>query len=142
MHQRPAARAVGNSTVKMAPPSGVIRGADVSPVFLHDAVRDRQPESGALADVLRRVERFEDARQCVRRDAVPVSRTWATIDRPRAATSVVTSRRPAWPVAAIGVFSVHHHVQEYLVKQQRVALDARQMFVIVSHDFDAGGAVG
>ena len=38
------------------------------------------------------------------------------------------------------VLGVHHHVEEHLVQQQRIALHARQLLVIVSHDFDAGGA--
>ena len=38
------------------------------------------------------------------------------------------------------VLGVHHHVQEHLVKQQRIALHARQLLVIVSHDFDVRGA--
>ena len=37
---------------------------------------------------------------------------------------------------------VHHDVQEHLVQQQRIALHARQLLVIVSHDFDVLRAAG
>src|SRR2546421_11808961 len=35
---------------------GMIGGADLAPVILHDAVRDRQSQAGAFSDLLRRVE--------------------------------------------------------------------------------------
>ena len=101
-----------------------------------------KPESRALADVLRRIERFEDARQRVRGNArAGVAHLG---DDPIARGRHLGGHFETAGVAGRGnrVFGVHHHVQKYLVEQQRVALDARQMLVIVSHDFDAGGAVG
>ena len=80
----------------------MVGGDDLPAVLLHDAVGDRQPEPGALADFLRRVERLENPRQRVLRECPsPVSRTVATIRSPAASTAVVTSMRPAAPVAAI-----------------------------------------
>ncbi len=43
--------------------AGVIRCGDQAAVLLNDAIGCREPEARPLADVLRRVERFEDARQ-------------------------------------------------------------------------------
>ena len=49
----------------------MVGGDDLPAVLLHDAVGDRQPQARALADLLGRVERLEDARQRVGRNAVP-----------------------------------------------------------------------
>ena len=59
-----------------------------------------------------------------------------------APTVVVTSIRPAVPGRRDRVLGVHDHVQEHLVQQQRIALDARQLLVIVSHDFDVQRTAG
>src|SRR4051812_39793503 len=47
----------------------MVCGEDLAAVLLHDAVRDGQPEPRSLADLFRRVERLEDARQRVLGDA-------------------------------------------------------------------------
>src|SRR3989304_2302283 len=53
--------------------SAVLRGAVAPPaVALDDLVADREPEPGALADLLGGEERVEDLGQDLRRDAVPV----------------------------------------------------------------------
>ena len=72
----------------------------------------------------------------------PVSRTVATIRFRAGATAVVISIRPPRAGRGDRLLRVHHHVQEHLVQQQRIALHARQFLVIVSHDFDVERAAG
>ena len=95
-------RCAGSSTVNTAPPSGWFAADDLPAVLLDDAVGDRQPEAGALADLLRRVERLEDARQRVSRGmpVAGVAHGRRTMRSP-SATVVVISMRPGRPVAAI-----------------------------------------
>ncbi len=61
--------ASGSASVKRVPcPIGAVAG-DRAAVLLHDAVGDRQAESGALADLLGREERIVDARELLGRNA-------------------------------------------------------------------------
>ena len=120
----------------------VIRGGDVAAVFLHDAVNDRQPETRALPDFLRRVEGFENPRQRVLRDTIP----GVAHRRDDAANRHVEGGRELDPsrTAFRGnrLLGVHHDVQKHLVQQQWIALHAGQFLVIVSHDFDVECATG
>ena len=115
----------------------MIRGDDLPAVLLHDAVGDGQPEAGALARLL---SSCRTARRCAtarRRECrCRVSRTVATIAIARRRDAVVISMRPGLAGRRDRLLRVHHHVQEHLMEQQRVALHARQLLVIVSHDFD------
>src|SRR5437870_12884767 len=49
--------------------AGRVLRPDLAPVLLHDLVADGQPQPGALADRLGRVERIEDAAEALGRDA-------------------------------------------------------------------------
>ena len=69
----------------------------------------------------------------------PVSRTVATIRSPRRRDRRRDLDAPGRAGRRDRVLRVHHHVQEHLVEQQRIALHARQLLVIVSHDFDVRG---
>ena len=120
----------------------MVRRADLAAMLLDDAVGDRQTEARSLADLLRRIERLENARQRVLGDSGP-----GVADGRDNAVAVLVEHRGDFDASGVArrrdrVFRVHHHVEEHLMKEQRIALDARQVLVIVSHDFDIGGAAG
>src|SRR6185503_4625225 len=50
---------------------GMVGGDNLPAVILDDPVRDRQAQPGAFADFFRRVERLENVRQHVGREAAP-----------------------------------------------------------------------
>ena len=103
--------------------SGSVGGGDRAAVLLDDAVGDRQPEARALVHFLRREERIEDPRQHLLVDA----RT--AVADPRDDRRAVRGRldgdvdRPAPAAVDDRVLGVDQHVEEGLLKQQRVAGD-------------------
>ena len=59
----------GSTTSNVVPRPTRLDTVDAAAVLRHDPERGRQPEPGALAGVLGRVERIEDPRQALRRNA-------------------------------------------------------------------------
>ena len=104
---------MGSVTVKRAPCPSVLSTATRAAVAVHDALRDREAQAGALSDRLGREERVPDAvqvlgRRCPgRRPARPARR-----DR-RPAATVRTSRCPPAGHRLHGVHAqVHHHAAQ------------------------------
>ena len=65
-----SSRHAGSTTLNVVPCRDAALHRDLSAVIADDAVADAQAEAGALADVARREERIEDAREIRRVDAV------------------------------------------------------------------------
>ena len=59
----------GGTCGRSCPSPGSLVDLDVTAALRDDAVDDREPEAGPLADALGREERLEDAREHVRRHA-------------------------------------------------------------------------
>src|SRR5687767_12130095 len=107
---------------------------DRAAVFLHDAVRDREPEAGALANLLGREERIVDARQLLGRNA---RAGVADFDDRAAAVLARHDREPA-PFGH-RVPGVEEQVQEYLLQFVFDALDDRRRRRELLANLDAAG---
>ncbi len=77
----------------------VVRRLDGPPVHLHDAVADREPETRALAHLLRREKRREHLRQVLLRECRGRCPEIVTVNSPSAVLRRHADgrRRPAWP---------------------------------------------
>ena len=95
-------------------------------MLLHDRVGDRQPEAGALADLLGREERIEDARLHVFRHARPVV---VHLEDDRVLRQVVPGaddQRAAAVRAEHRLLGVDDQVEQDLLNLVRIGEDARQ----------------
>src|SRR5205814_10287996 len=96
---------------------------EASPVLVHDAVGDREPEPGALSDLFRRVERLEDVSERVGGDSGTVvdhlrhdgGRRRA---EPRAHDDLAGTTR-----AENRLLRIEKEIQEYLLELGRVGGD-------------------
>ena len=110
-------------------------------MLLNDGVRDRQSESGALADVLRREEGIEDLVLDVRRHARPVI---ADLQHDRVLFAVMPrpQHQRAAPIGRQhGLLSVDHKVQQHLLNLMRVGEDRWQPRRQCRDDIDVGQAL-
>ncbi len=111
---------------------------DGSAVLLHDAVAQRQAQSGAVAGLLGGEERVEDARAQRVGNARPRVLD-PEVDAVRRCTGA--DRQPL--VAAVGLErlqGVGQQVEEHLLQLQRVGANRRKVAVELPHHFDVGQA--
>ena len=95
-------------------------------MFLHDGVRHRQTEAGALADLLRREKRIEDLRPHILRHTRPVV---VHLEDDGVVVDVVPGaqdERAAAVGADHGLFRVDDEIQQHLLDLMRIGEDARQ----------------
>ena len=95
-------------------------------MLLHDRVGDRQPEAGALADILRGEERIEDLRLHVFRHARPIV---GDLEHDRVAIEVVPGaddERAAAVRADHGLLGVDDQVEQHLLNLMRIGERLRQ----------------
>src|SRR5436190_10242997 len=122
---------------EVRPPAAVGLDGDVSAVLLDDAVRDRKPEAGSGADLLRREERVEDPLLELPRD--PGARVRELDPDP---VGVGGSADPDRLSARLRerVAGVREQVDEHLLELDRVAEDDQLVRREIERDFDPAQA--
>src|SRR6476646_10330189 len=114
----------------------MIGSRDPAAMLLDDSVRQREAQSDPLPNVLRREERLEDAWKraiAESRAVIPQRHGRPPFFRPIRRRDFDTPR----PVGrANRLLCIQHDVEKHLVKEEWVCLDAWQLLIIVSHDFD------
>ena len=112
---------IGNTMRNVLPRTGATAHFDAPMVLGDDAIGDRQPEPGAAADRLGRVERIEDALQCIGRMPQPLSPMLTQTSSPSLPIASVIS-------AAVGdrLAGIDQQVHEHLVDLRQMAFDQRQ----------------